>query len=85
LINADSSSARHKLEFVLALFPNFFGLDAQDLALRRAAAQLLGKARSAGLAVRLFHANNSIITGVDTWISPIRVDAIEVTQAIQNL
>lgn len=46
---------------------------------------MLGKVRSAGLAVRLLHANNSIITGVDTWISPIRVDAIEVTQAIQNL
>ena len=58
--------------------------DARDLAFRRAAAQLLGKARSAGLAVRLLHDNNSIVTGVDTWISPIRVDAIEVTQAIQK-
>ena len=59
--------------------------DATDLAFKRAAAQLLGKARSAGFAVRLLHDNSSVVTGVDTWMSSIRVDAIEVTQAIQNL
>ena len=59
--------------------------DVIELAFRRAAAQLLAKARSAGLAVRLQHDNNSTITGVDTWISALRVGAIEVTQAIQNL
>ena len=59
--------------------------DGNDLAFRRSAAQLLGKARSAGFAVTLQHDNNSIITGVDTRISKIRVDAVEVAQAIQNL
>lgn len=57
--------------------------DGNDLAFRRSAAQLLGKARSAGFAVTLQHDNNSIITGVDTRISKIRVDAVEITQAIQ--
>ena len=42
--------------------------DGNDLAFRRSAAQLLGKARSAGFAVTLQHDNNSIITGVDTRI-----------------
>ena len=59
--------------------------DAIELAFRRAAAQLLAKAQSADLAVRLQHDDNSMITGVDTWISALRVGAIEVTQAIQNL
>lgn len=59
--------------------------DVVDLAFKRAAAQLLTKARSIGLAVTLQHDNNSLVTGVDTWISSVRVDAVEVTQAVQNL
>lgn len=59
--------------------------DVMDLAFKRAAAQLLAKARSVGLAVTLHHDSNSLVTGVETWVSSIRVDAVEVTQAVQNL
>ena len=59
--------------------------DVVDLAFKRAAAQLLTKARSVGLAVTLHHDDNLLVTGVDTWVSSIRVDAVEVTQAIQSV
>lgn len=63
----------------------FDSSDPADLAFQRAAARLLVKAQGAGLPVRLFHDNSSIVTGADTWLTPVRMDAVEVTQAIQNL
>lgn len=59
--------------------------DPVNLAFQRATAQLLVKVQSAGLSVTLFHDNSSVVTGADTWFTPVRMDAVEVTQAIQNL
>lgn len=60
--------------------------DASDLARKKAVAHLLGRAFGAGLPVSLFHdASDSIITGVDVRFASIRVEAVEVTQSIQDL
>lgn len=56
-----------------------------DLAFQRATAQLLVKAQGAGLPITLYHDNSSIVTGADTRFMPVRTEAVEVTQAIQNL
>jgi hypothetical protein len=60
--------------------------DAGDLARKRAVAHLLGRAFSARLPVTIFHeSGDAVITGVDVRFADVRVDGIEVTQAIQNL
>lgn len=64
---------------------SFDNTDPAELANRRAVAQLLLKARNTGLPVTLFHDNGSLVTGADTRITAIRTEAVEVTQAIQNL
>ncbi|HEV7242876.1 MAG TPA: hypothetical protein VGQ36_26860 [Thermoanaerobaculia bacterium] len=59
--------------------------DEVQLAFQRTAAHLLAKAQAAGFAVTVYYDNSSIITGVETYSTAVRVDALEVTQAIQNL
>lgn len=56
-----------------------------ELAFQRASAHLLSKAQAAGLPVRVVYDTDSRITSVDTRLSRVRTEAIEVTQAIQNL
>jgi len=64
----------------------FDATDAGDLARKKAVAYLIGRAFGAGLPVSIFHdAGGSEITGVDVRFADIRVDGIEVTQAIQDL
>jgi hypothetical protein len=60
--------------------------DAAELARKKAVAHLIGRAFGARLPVSLFHeTNDALITGVDVRFADIRVDGIEVTQAIQSL
>jgi hypothetical protein len=60
--------------------------DAADLARKKAIAHLIGRAFGAALPVSLFHEpNDAEITGVDVRFAEIRIDGLEVTQAIQNL
>ena len=63
----------------------FISDNGNELAFSRSAAQFLGKARSAGLAVTVQYDDHLNATGVQTRVSRIRVDAIEVTQSIQDL
>ncbi|HEX2281835.1 MAG TPA: hypothetical protein VHG52_08735 [Thermomicrobiales bacterium] len=68
--------------FILRFDPGDLGV----LASRRAMSVLLERARAAGLPVTLTHAAGATeIEGVDVRVAPVRVDAIEVTQAVQNL
>ena len=62
----------------------FISDNGNELAFSRSAAQFLGKARSAGLAVTVQYDDHLNATGVQTRVSRIRVDAIEVTQSIRT-
>ena len=65
---------------------SFDTTDAGDLARKKAVAYLIGRAFGAGLPVSIFHdPGGSEITGVDVRFADVRVDSIEVTQAIQDL
>jgi hypothetical protein len=64
----------------------FETIDAAELARKKAVAHLIGRAFGGRLPVSLFHEmNDALITGVDVCFADIRVDGIEVTQAIQSL
>lgn len=68
--------------FILPYDPGDLGL----LAARRAMSAVLGRAHAAGQPVTLTHAaGRTEIEGVDLRFARVRVDGIEVTQAIQNL
>ena len=65
---------------------SFDTTDAGDLARKKAVSYLIGRAFGAGLPISIFHdAGGSEITGVDVRFADVRVDGIEVTQAIQDL